>query len=109
MRRGRRPYTQIKIAKERINLLFELAMRELDKNPQRSKRYVQLLRKIGLRYNVRLPKHIKRIICKHCNNLLIPGKTAMVRLNSRKKTVNIKCLECGKIYRYPYYPKKGRE
>ncbi|MCD6402785.1 MAG: ribonuclease P [Candidatus Aenigmarchaeota archaeon] len=102
----KKPLWQKKIALERIITLFELAKKELDIHPERSRRYVELLRKIGLRYNVRLPKDIKRSICKECNTILIPGKTAKVRLDSKKKTVIIKCLECGKIYRYPYSKEK---
>lgn len=96
----KKPRWQKRIAKERIEILFELARKSLEKYPERSKRYVELLRKIGLRYNIRLRKNIKRSICKNCNQLLIPGKTATVRLN--KKTIIVKCLECGKIYRYPF-------
>jgi ribonuclease P protein subunit RPR2 len=103
MKRGRRkPAWQIKIAKERIQILFELAKKEFKNKPERSRRYIQLLRKIGLRYNIRLPKEIKRSFCKKCNSLLIPGVSASVRLNKKTKTVNIKCKNCNKIYRYPY-------
>jgi ribonuclease P protein subunit RPR2 len=102
MRKGRKPAWQIKIAKERIQILFDLAKKEFKNHPERSKRYIQLLRKIGLRYNVRLPKEIKRSFCKNCNSLLIPGLSSEVRLNKRTKTVNIRCKNCNKIYRYPY-------
>jgi len=102
MRKGRKPAWQIKIAKERIQILFDLAKKEFKTHPERSKRYIQLLRKIGLRYNIRLPKEIKRSFCKNCNSLLIPGLSSEVRLNKRTKSVNIRCKNCNKIYRYPY-------
>ncbi len=102
MRRGRKPEWQRKIAKERIKILFELAEKEFKKHPERSKRYIQLARKIGLRYNVRLTKEQKRKFCKNCNSLLLPGVSCKVRLDKNKKTVSIKCLNCNKIYRYPY-------
>ena len=105
-RRGRKPAWQIKIAKERMNILFELAKKEMEKNPERSRRYIQLMRKIGLRYNVRIPREIKRKFCKKCNSLLIPGKTARIRTSRKTKTVNIKCLVCNTIYRYPMRRKK---
>jgi len=101
-----KPEWQRRIARERIRILFELAKKNLDEHPERSKRYIQLMRKIGLRYNVRLPKNIKRSFCKNCNTLLVPGKTSIIRLNRREKTVRVKCLVCGKIYRYPYGRKK---
>jgi ribonuclease P protein subunit RPR2 len=99
---GRKPAWQIRIAKERIKILFDLALKEFKKHPERSRRYIQLLRKIGLRYNVRLPKELKRKFCKKCFNLFIPGYSCEIRLNDKTKTVNIKCLRCNKIYRYPY-------
>jgi len=102
----RRPRWQVEIAKERINILFNLAKKNIDSNPERSRRYVQLMRKIALRYNIRLPREIKRSFCKKCNTLLIPDKTAVVRINNKTKTVNIKCLNCGSVYRYPYGAKR---
>jgi len=97
----RRPTWQQKIAKERIQILFGLAKKEFKTHPERSKRYVELARKIGLRYNVRL-KQLKRTFCKNCNSLLIPGLSSSVRLDSKRKIVIIKCLKCNKIYKYPY-------
>ncbi len=100
--RQAKPEWQQRIARERIEILFEHAKREIKKHPERTKRYVELARKIGMRYNVRLTKDVKRSVCKNCNALLIPGLTSQVRLDKKTKTVNIKCLECEKIYRYPY-------
>ncbi len=89
------------IAKERIGILFNLAQKDLDKHPERSRRYVQLARKIGLRYNVRFDKFLKRKFCKKCNSLLVVGKSFKVRTNAKERTVRIKCLNCGSYYRYP--------
>jgi ribonuclease P protein subunit RPR2 len=98
----RKPEWQEDIAKERIEILFRLAEKEFKKYPERSRRYIQLARKIGLRYNVRLPKEVKRKFCKNCNSLLIPGTTEQVRIDSKTKTVARKCLKCNKVFRYPY-------
>lgn len=98
----RKPEWQENIAKERIAILFDLAEKEFKKYPERSNRYVQLARKIGLRYNIRLSKELKRKFCKSCNTLLIPGLTEKVRMDSKNKTVVRRCLKCGKVYRYPY-------
>jgi ribonuclease P protein subunit RPR2 len=97
----RKPDWQQDIAEERIEKLFSLAEKEFKKHPERSKRYIELARKIGLRYNVRLPKDLKRKFCKKCNSLLT-ASTKQVRIDSKTKTVAIKCLNCGKVYRYPY-------
>ncbi len=101
VRRGKKPEWQRKIARERIKILFSLAEKELESNPKRSQRYVELARKIALKYNIRLKKQ-KRKFCKKCNVLLVPSKTAKIRLNPRTKTVNMYCLKCGKVYRYGY-------
>ncbi len=101
-KRGKKSWFRSKIARERIERLFTLAKEELEKNPERSKSYVELARKIGKRYNARLTKEQKRSFCKKCNQLLIPGKTSKVELDSKKKVIIIKCLNCDNVYRYPY-------
>lgn len=103
MRRiSRKPEQYIKIAEERIEILFNLAEKNLKVHPERSRRYVQLARKISLRYNVRLPKEMKRKFCRKCSSLLIPSVTSKVRIDSKTKSITIKCLNCEKTYRYPY-------
>jgi ribonuclease P protein subunit RPR2 len=98
----RKPYWQVRIANDRINILFSLAKKMYRKYPDRSKRYVQLARKIGLRYNIRLRKKQKKLFCKKCNSFLVYGYSASVRLDSKNKTLIIKCLNCKNIYRSPY-------
>ena len=93
---------RMKIARERIERLFVLAKEELNTNPERSRNYVELARKIGKRYNVRLTKEQKRSFCKRCNQLLIPTRTSTVKIDSKKKIKIIKCMNCGNIYSYPY-------
>ncbi|MFQ6072382.1 MAG: ribonuclease P protein component 4 [Methanosarcinales archaeon] len=88
------------IAKQRIERLFELAEQEFKTHPERSNRYVQLARKIGMRYRVRLPKPLKRRICKHCYSYLVIGNNARVRL--RRNYVAVTCLCCNKQMRFPY-------
>jgi ribonuclease P protein subunit RPR2 len=99
-KRQTKPEWQLRIVKERIGILFDLAKKESKKHPERSKRYVELARRIGERYNVRFSKELKRSFCKNCNSLLISGVSCKVRL--KNKTVFISCLKCNKIYRYPY-------
>ena len=96
----KQPRERTEIAKERIEKLFKLAKDAYEK-PERSVRYIELARKIGKRYNVRLTKTQKRSFCKNCNHILIPSETSS-ETNSDKKFVIIKCTNCGNIYRYPY-------
>lgn len=95
-----------KIARERIKILLNLARKTIKENPNRSRRYVELARKIAMRTNYRMKK-LKRNFCKNCNTLLIPGYTARVRLSKKHRAVIVTCLNCGRVYRYPYKPKRG--
>lgn len=102
MRKTGKPDWQKKIAEERIEILFGLAKKEIEKNPERSRRYVELARKIGMRYNVRFSKQLKRIFCKECNTILMPGRTSQVRIGGKIKSVTVKCKNCNTVYRYGY-------
>ncbi len=101
-KRTRKPEWQVRIAKDRIDRLFDLAKESFKKHPERSRRYIELARKIGLRYNIRLTKDQKRSFCKRCNQLLISEKTSSVKQDQEKKLLTVKCLNCNNIYRYPY-------
>jgi len=98
-RRGRKPREMRAIAKERIKILMELAIKNgLENKIDRADRYVYLARKIGMKYNVRIPRKYKRFICKKCKRALIPGITARVRI--RRGKVVYTCLRCGGAKRY---------
>jgi ribonuclease P protein subunit RPR2 len=90
-----------KIARERIDALFRLAEQEALKGKlDRANRYVELGRRIGMRYTVRLPSEYKRRVCKGCHAYLLPPKTARVRV--RDARVVTTCLACGTVMRFPY-------
>jgi len=81
------------IALERIYRLFELAEQNFSAHPERSKRYFELARKIGMRYNVRIPFELKKKFCKKCGAFLLAGKNAKIRIS--KKILKVTCMECG--------------
>ncbi len=85
---------------QRINRLFELAYDEFKNHPERSNRYVQLARRIGMRYRIRLPREMKQKICKHCHVYLVEGSNARTRLQGTHITTT--CIHCGKQMRQPY-------
>lgn len=89
--RGQKPAYQTGIARERMEILLRMAKKEACRNPDRSRRYAMLARKIGMRYNVRLPGEWKRVFCKGCGTLLGRGRGATI----------IKCGKCNRIYRCP--------
>jgi ribonuclease P protein subunit RPR2 len=72
-----------------------------------ARRYLKLARKIGMRYTVRIPVHLKRMTCKNCMGPLLPGLTSRSRIRSGRKIVT--CLECGHVSRYPHTVNKQKE
>ena len=90
---------QKKIAKERIDILFEEAKKAFKNAPELSKRYIILARKISMKIKVPIPKDYKKLFCKKCYTFLQPGKTLRTRVN--KKILIYYCKNCGTIKRYP--------
>lgn len=92
---------QRKVALERIKILFDEAEKAaLDDHLDRSNRYVELARKIGMRYNVPIPSEFRRRYCKKCNSYLFPGKTCRTRV--KNGMVVSKCDSCGTINRFKF-------
>jgi ribonuclease P protein subunit RPR2 len=90
----------VNIAGERIDILFGLAEEEaLSHNLSRATRYVDLARKIGMRYNVRIPGKFKRRFCKHCHNFLLPGENSRVRVKNGR--IIVFCENCNQYTRMP--------
>ena len=111
-RRGGKPRWMKRIAAKRIQRLFRLAETIAHEKLHYANRYVELAIKISMKYNVRIPSHLKRCFCKHCYTYLVPGKNCRVRLRSNRfPHVTITCYTCSKIIRYPYNtprpPKRG--
>jgi ribonuclease P protein subunit RPR2 len=84
---------------ERIRKLFGLA-----RDSPRQKRYVELAKRVSTRTRTKIPKELKRQVCKGCGALLVPGKNATVR--TEKGKISVKCKECGKLHRIPFKPSK---
>jgi ribonuclease P protein subunit RPR2 len=90
------------LSAERIDRLFRLASEEYALHPERSDRYVQIARKICTRTRLRMPRQLKRMVCKHCGRYLPPIET---RVRLRDGVLTVTCLRCGKQMRYPYTQK----
>jgi ribonuclease P protein subunit RPR2 len=93
---------QNKIARERIDILFEKAS-----NSDRSKRYIELARKIAMKLNIKLTKQQKRKFCKHCYTYLKNGVNATTRTHNKK--LIIFCEECKKYTRIPLLKKPSKK
>lgn len=96
----------VSIARERMDLLMEQAdQAALAGKMDMADRYVDMARRIGMRYNVRFsPGHRSRF-CKACYRYLLPGSTSRTRM-SRGRVVTT-CLRCGHVMRRPLSPKKA--
>ncbi|MDY6777264.1 MAG: ribonuclease P protein component 4 [Candidatus Nanohaloarchaea archaeon] len=90
------------IARERIDILFEEAERAFDEHSERSDRYVELARRIAMKYTLSLPSKYRMRFCSECGSYLMPGENCQVRLDSDGKKKVVTCEECGSQARYPY-------
>lgn len=104
-----KPEWQKKSAMERIRKLFSRAEKEHKRHPERSRRYVELAVKIGMRYNVHIPKDLRKRFCRKCLSYLVPGENCRVRTSPKQRAVIIKCLECGNVSRHPYRREKNNK
>ncbi len=98
-RRKKGYYRARDLARQRIERLFLLAEEEHILHPERSDRYVALARKMGMRIRVRVPRRLKRRICKGCGCYLSSERT---RVRLRDGVVTVTCTVCGEQMRYPY-------
>ncbi len=91
-----------KIAKERIEFLLKKADEIKYEDYELSKRYIELIRKIALKYRIRLRKRKYRF-CKRC---LYPYRSDKIRVRINKGVVRITCLNCGYVKRIPIKNRK---
>jgi len=94
-----------KIAKERIRILFEMMEKMKNEDYELARRYVELARRIAMKYRLKLPKRYRLLFCKKC---LYPYKEGRFRVRVRKSRVIITCLNCGYERRIPIRPKRNR-
>jgi len=93
------------VVAERIRLLLGFAGKEAGGNPARAKRYVELARKLGMRFRLRLPKESKARFCRKCGAYWIPGRNVKVRLKPSEGRAVYECA-CGAKRGFPYKGKK---
>ena len=93
---------------ERVNRLFSMAQESFSKAPERSHHYMEMIRKLSMRTNFRLPPAIKRRICGNCHHLLVPGRNARFRTSEKQRSIIVTCGDCGHVMRYPYRKEKSK-
>ena len=91
------------LASQRIDELMRLAIQTAPKDLDLANRYVEMATKLATRHRVRLPTTWKRLVCRKCKSLLIPGRTSRVRMRqNRSPHTTVTCLRCGTTKRYGY-------
>jgi ribonuclease P protein subunit RPR2 len=95
--RSKSPGTRT-VARERIGVLFEQALRAFHEHPERSNRYVALARRIAMRQRIRMEPEFRRQYCHHCFTFLVPGQNMRVRVH--RGNVVVTCLSCAKKTRF---------
>lgn len=93
MRSYKKNTGQQKIALERIKELFC----EAENNEEYANKYVDLARKISMRYKVPIPRELKRRFCKHCHSFFKNN----FRVRRNEKGIVYTCLKCNKQMRFP--------
>jgi ribonuclease P protein subunit RPR2 len=99
-RHSNKPEKEKKIARERIETLFVQADEAFKERPALADRYVELARKIAMKFKVRIRPELKRRFCKHCHAFLKPGINCRIRLGEKK--VIYYCLGCKRYMRFPF-------
>lgn len=94
----------IRIARERIGDLFALARSESrGGSGPLPHRYVHLARRIGMRFNLRLPQEYRSRYCRRCSAYWVEGRTVRTRL--RRGCCVRTCLACGSQQRIGLHPR----
>jgi len=95
-----------------LNYTYQSAilLQELDsKNSELSKIYVNNMRKISLKFVLRISRNMKKTFCRNCNSLLIPKNSKFrIRSNEKKlKKIIITCENCNAFHRI-HFKKQNR-
>lgn len=105
MNKKQKKLAQKKYANLAFNDYFSF-LNSLDENELKlEKLYVKELIKLQTSFNLKLSKEIKLQLCKKCltyHPIHKEKKTLLIRLNSKTKTKNYICKNCGYTKRIPY-------
>jgi ribonuclease P protein subunit RPR2 len=89
-----------RIATERIEILIDKALREINDNEKLSQSYAKLALKIAMRVRIRMPYLIRQLFCRKCKQFIVPGVDSRVRIGGNKiKCIRITCRKCNHVYR----------
>ncbi len=105
VRRRKDSHKSRDLALQRMERLFVLAEEEHRNHPERSRRYIEIAKKISTRTRVRMPRLLKRLYCHHCGSYLSP-EVSRVRL--RDGVLITTCMYCKGMMRRPYRPTRDQ-
>ena len=89
------------IAQRRIEKLFKLAEQNAEINRlDLANRYIEIARKISMRYLLPISNEYKQSYCKHCYSYLKPSINCRIRIHNKR--IIIYCNNCRKFTRRPY-------
>ncbi|MCS7122072.1 MAG: ribonuclease P [Archaeoglobaceae archaeon] len=91
-----------KIARERIDELMKRSQIYKYTSYELAKRYVELAKKISMKYRVRMSREQKRSFCKKC---MYPYRADRMRVRIKKRRVIVTCLNCKHSRRFQLKPK----
>ncbi len=97
---------------QRSRILYRLALDYARRGDvEQARRLGERIIRLSLATRTRLPRSIRRGLCRRCHAPLIPGVTARVRLrrDGRSAYISVACLNCGWITRYRYKPERRAE
>ena len=86
------------IAIERIEILINNALREINDNEALSQSYAKMALKIAMRVRIRMQYSIRQLFCRKCKQFIVPGVNSRVRMGRTKvKCVRITCMKCNHV------------
>ncbi|MFW6378802.1 MAG: ribonuclease P protein component 4 [Nanoarchaeota archaeon] len=91
---------QYEEALSHINELHAEQNRRLYSQTHLAQRYSDIIRRIAMKFRLRLPRVIKHSYCKHCKTVFAPGKNCRFRLRNGRQVIY--CFKCKRYTRLPY-------
>jgi len=91
---------QKKIALERIQILYSNALHYSIINKEIGLKQLEVIKRLSLKFNLRLPYPYKLFFCKNCKAPIFPGIDSKIRIsNTPRLHIKIICLKCNDVYR----------
>ncbi|MDE1866011.1 MAG: hypothetical protein KGH94_05245 [Candidatus Micrarchaeota archaeon] len=86
-----------KIASERIEILYNTAVKVYSSDQGLAGEYIRLLLEIGRHYKVKIPKEMAARICKKCQLPLVEGGNLEIRVLAKQRRRIYRCKSCGSV------------